>query len=248
MTKRRGDGHLRHRPRHDLLGIAYVDDTARRPWSSNAIGDETTPSVVYFETPTTWWSAGRRRSRPCSTPTTSVSLIKRQMGTRRRAGVPRPGLHPGDDLRAHPARSSRRTPSRPTRRAGRTWSSPCRPTSAVGEREATADAGRVAGLNVLTSCPSRSPRPALRRHRRGRGPDHPGLRPRRRHVRHHRHPDQRPTSHAWCAPTATTAWAARTGTSGSVTCSCKFAAEQPRPERGRRPRSSCRRCATRPRR
>ena len=60
------------------------------------------------------------------------------------------------------------------------------------EREATANAGRLAGLNVRAILERADRRRHRLRPRARRGPDRPGLRPGGRHVRHHDDRDQGP--------------------------------------------------------
>jgi len=54
--------------------IAYVDDTGRPVVLKSTVGEDTTPSVVYFESPdTASWSARRPGTRRCSRRTWSPS-------------------------------------------------------------------------------------------------------------------------------------------------------------------------------
>ena len=170
--------------------IAYVDETGRPVVLKSAIGEDTTPSVVYFESPENVVVGGQAKDSALLVPDLVGELVKREMGAGRALHVPRPGPHPGVGLRADPARAGpRRRQSRPASRCA-TWSSPCRPTSALLEREATRKAGQIAGLNVLDVLaePVAAALDYQALERGHRGPAHLRLRPRRRHVRHDGHP------------------------------------------------------------
>ena len=65
--------------------VAYVDETGRPTVVPQRItNSETTPSVVYFESPTTWSSARPPRT-AAMRPDRVVSVIKREMGKDRAA-------------------------------------------------------------------------------------------------------------------------------------------------------------------
>ena len=75
--------------------IAYVDETGRPVVLKSAVGEDTTPSVVYFESPD--HVVVGREAKDCAllAPQLVVEHVNRQMGE--------DGSHSRVDLRAHPA-------------------------------------------------------------------------------------------------------------------------------------------------
>jgi molecular chaperone DnaK len=63
------------------LCIAYVDDSGRARAIRNALGEETTPSVVYFESASSTVVGRVAKNVSKLEPELVVSLIRRQMGT-----------------------------------------------------------------------------------------------------------------------------------------------------------------------
>ena len=87
-----------------------------------------------------------------------------------------------------------------------------------GQRQATKDAGRIAGLEVLRIINEPTSRRARVRLRQARSSGKVvGVRPRRRHVRHLGARDRQRASSTWSRPAATPTWAARTSTAASST-------------------------------
>src|SRR6476660_1976944 len=60
--------------------IAYVDATGRPVVLKSAIGEDTTPSVVYFESPENVVVGRQAKDSALLVPQLVVELIKRQMG------------------------------------------------------------------------------------------------------------------------------------------------------------------------
>ncbi len=60
--------------------VAYIDDTGRPAIAKNRDGDDTTPSVVYLETPDNVVVGKTAKRTAAEEPDLVVSLIKRQMG------------------------------------------------------------------------------------------------------------------------------------------------------------------------
>ncbi len=83
--------------------IAYVDETGRPVVLKSAVGEDTTPSVVYFESPENVVVGRQAKDSALLAPHLVVELIKRQMGRGRPLRVPRAGPHTRVDLRADPA-------------------------------------------------------------------------------------------------------------------------------------------------
>jgi molecular chaperone DnaK (HSP70) len=115
--------------------IAYVDEKGRPVVLKSAIGEETTPSVVYFESPGDVVVGGEAKATVMLAPHLVAELVKRQMGE---------DVHYsfyGQDYTPESISAFIRV-SWPARRGNRpgkrsvTWSSPCRRTSGwpVGRR------------------------------------------------------------------------------------------------------------------
>ena len=137
-------------------------------------------------------SAGRPSARPASTPINVASLVKRHMGDERLAlHRPRQGVVGARAVVAHPAVAGRRR--RPRRPATTVTDVVITVPAYFGdeERKATKLAGEYAGLNVvdIINEPTAAAFAYGFASQADRGRAHrPRLRPRRRHVRHHRHP------------------------------------------------------------
>ncbi|MEV6843098.1 Hsp70 family protein [Actinoplanes sp. NPDC051411] len=133
--------------------IAMVDDTGRPLIVKNAIGEDSTPSVVFFETPDNVVVGREAKNSAKLFPDLVVSLIKRRMG------------EDGVELEFHGARHTPITVSalilRELARAAEEIAHvPVRDVVitvpayfGVKEREATRAAGGIAGLNVLNVVP-----------------------------------------------------------------------------------------------
>src|SRR5207247_10747528 len=60
--------------------IAYVDDTGRPVVLKSAVGEDTTPSVVYFESPENVVVCRQAKDSAVLAPDLGAELVKRQMG------------------------------------------------------------------------------------------------------------------------------------------------------------------------
>src|SRR6476646_5195163 len=60
--------------------IAYVDDTGRPVVLKSAVGEDTTPSVVYFESPENVVVGRQAKDSAVLAPDLVAELVKRQMG------------------------------------------------------------------------------------------------------------------------------------------------------------------------
>lgn len=128
--------------------IAYVDDAGRPVIVKNAIGEDTTASVVYFESPDNVVVGRDAKNSARIDPEHVISLIKRQVGKR-------------VEFTFHGTTHTPETISaliltEVARAAGEHTGEPVRDVVitvpayfGVAEREATRNAGRIAGLNVL---------------------------------------------------------------------------------------------------
>ena len=108
------------------------------------------PSVVYFEPDGTVVVGEEAVQATAVDPENGVQLIKRAHGHRIPAAGPRPGAHPGVDLRAHPQAAGLRRDRRnggPERKVSAVITVPAY--FGLAEREATYQAGVIAGLDVL---------------------------------------------------------------------------------------------------
>ena len=108
--------------------IAYVDATGRPVVLKSAVGEDTTPSVVYFESPENVVVGRQAKDSALLAPHLVVELIKRQMGQDVHYSFHGQD-HTPESISALILRElARAARSRPARRSV-TWSSPCRPTS-----------------------------------------------------------------------------------------------------------------------
>ncbi|MFF5289141.1 Hsp70 family protein [Paractinoplanes globisporus] len=133
--------------------IAQVDDTGRPVVIKNAIGEDSTPSVVFFETPDNVVVGREAKNSARLYPDLVVSLIKRRIG------------EDGAELEIHgvvqtPVSVSALILRELARAAGESTHVPVLDVVitvpayfGVKEREATRAAGQVAGLNVLNVVP-----------------------------------------------------------------------------------------------
>ena len=127
--------------------IAYVDDTGRPVVLKSAVGEDTTPSVVYFESPENVVVGRQAKDSAVLAPDLVAELVKRQMG--QDATTPSTGgPHPRVDLRADLARAGQAA----QQQTGEEVNDVVITVPAyfgVLERDATRKAGEIAGLNVL---------------------------------------------------------------------------------------------------
>lgn len=132
--------------------IAYVDDTGRAVIAKNAVGEDTTPSVVFFETADNVVVGRDAKSSAKISPELVVSLIKRQMGEK--VTLPFHGVdHTPETISAFILREVVRAAAETT---GEQISDVVITVPAyfgVSQRQATRNAGEIAGLNVLDVVP-----------------------------------------------------------------------------------------------
>lgn len=125
--------------------VASLDDRGEVVVLRNAVGEETTPSAVYFESKGAVVVGDEARHLTAMDPDNGVTLIKRHMGTEFPLLV-RGQAHTPESISALILRqlvTAAQTPARP--RVVITVPA----YFGMAEREATAQAGRIAGLDVL---------------------------------------------------------------------------------------------------
>jgi molecular chaperone DnaK (HSP70) len=132
--------------------VAYIDDTGRPAVAKNSLGEDTTPSVVYFETPDNVVVGRDAKNSAKLDPDHVVSLIKRQMGQDVELEF-HGETHTPESISAlilaELARSAAEFTGEPVRDVVITVPA----YFGVAEREATRNAGKIAGLNVLNVVP-----------------------------------------------------------------------------------------------
>lgn len=132
--------------------IAYVDDTGRPVIAKNAIGQETTPSVVYFETSDNVVVGQDAKGSAKLFPDQVVSLIKRQMGQKFELEF-HGATHTPESISALILKELARAVAEQTNEEVRDVVITVPAYFGVAEREATRNAGEIAGLNVLNLIP-----------------------------------------------------------------------------------------------
>jgi molecular chaperone DnaK len=128
--------------------IAYVDDTGQPALSKNALGEETTPSVVYFESPENVVVGRDAKSLARLYPDLVVEMVIRQMGK---------DVHYSFHGQDYTPESVSALILRELARAAQEWTGEEVRDVVITvpayfgllEREATHKAGQIAGLNVL---------------------------------------------------------------------------------------------------
>jgi molecular chaperone DnaK len=128
--------------------IAYVDDSGRATVIRNAVGEETTPSVVYFEDASSTVVGKFAKNVSKLEPDLVVSLIKREMGTdwnREFHGQ----AHTPETVSALILRELANYAGQETEETVKDVVITVPAYFGVAEREATRNAGRIAKLNVL---------------------------------------------------------------------------------------------------
>jgi molecular chaperone DnaK (HSP70) len=128
--------------------IAYVDDTGRPVVIKNAIGEDTTPSVVYFESPDNVVVGRQARDSALLAPHLVVELIKRQMGEDAHYAF-HGQEHTPESISALILRELARAAQEQTQEEVRDVVITVPAYFGILEREATRKAGQIAGLNVL---------------------------------------------------------------------------------------------------
>lgn len=128
--------------------IAYVDDTGRPVVLKSAVGEDTTPSVVYFESPENVVVGRQAKDSALLVPDLVVELVKRQMGEDVRYTF-HGQEHTPESVSALILRELARAAREQTGDEVRDVVITVPAYFGVLEREATRKAGQIAGLNVL---------------------------------------------------------------------------------------------------
>jgi molecular chaperone DnaK len=128
--------------------IAHIDDAGRAVVIKNAVGEDTTPSVVYFETASNIVVGREAKNSAKISPELTVSLIKRQMGEKLTLEF-HGASHSPDSISSlilmELARSASEVVGSPVEDVVITVPA----YFGVAQRQATRNAGRIAGLNVI---------------------------------------------------------------------------------------------------
>jgi molecular chaperone DnaK (HSP70) len=132
--------------------VAYIDDTGRPAVVKNMIGEDTTPSVVYFETPDNVVVGRDAKNSAKLEPDLVVSLIKRQMGQDVELSF-HGTTHTPESISALILTELARAATEFTGEPARDVVISVPAYFGVAEREATRNAGKIAGLNVLNVVP-----------------------------------------------------------------------------------------------
>ena len=128
--------------------IAYIDDAGKPVVIKSALGEDTTPSAVYFESPQNVVVGRPAKNAALLAPDLVAQLVKRDMG--REAQYEFHGeRHTPETVSALILRELARVAAERTGQAVRDVVITVPAYFAVAEREATRRAGQIAGLNVL---------------------------------------------------------------------------------------------------
>jgi len=128
--------------------IAYIDDTGRPVVLKSAVGEDTTPSVVYFESPDNVVIGRQAKDSAVLVPDLVVELVKRQMGKDQHYRFHGQDLTP-ESVSALILRELARAAGEQTGEEIHDVVITVPAYFGVLEREATRKAGQIAGLNVL---------------------------------------------------------------------------------------------------
>jgi molecular chaperone DnaK len=128
--------------------IAYVDDSGRARVIRNALGEETTPSVVYFESANSTIVGRDAKNVSKLEPDLVVSLIKRQMGTDWKRDF-HGQAHTPETVSALILRELANYAFQDTQETVKDVVITVPAYFGLAEREATRNAGKIAKLNVL---------------------------------------------------------------------------------------------------
>ena len=128
--------------------IAYVDDTGRPVVLKSAVGEDTTPSVVYFESPDNVVVGRQAKDSAVLAPDLVVELVKRQMGEDVHYSFYGQD-HTPESISALILRELANAAQQQTGEEVRDVVITVPAYFGLLEREATRKAGQIAGLNVL---------------------------------------------------------------------------------------------------
>jgi len=129
--------------------IAYVDDSGRPVILKSAVGEDTTPSVVYFESPENVVVGRQAKDAAMLVPELVVELIKQRMGEDVHYRFHGQDYTP-ESISALILRELARAAEEQTGEEVRDVVITVPAHFGLLEREATREAGRIAGLNVLS--------------------------------------------------------------------------------------------------
>ncbi|MBE3002317.1 Hsp70 family protein [Nocardiopsis sp. HNM0947] len=132
--------------------VATVDGTGRAHVTKNAAGEDTTPSVVFFESPTNVVVGEEAKNTALLLPDQVVSLVKRQMGEQARFEF-HGNEHTPETVSALILRELARAAGEHERTEVEEVVVTVPAYFGVTEREATRRAGEIAGLTVLDVVP-----------------------------------------------------------------------------------------------
>ena len=128
--------------------IAYIDETGRSAVIKSALGEDTTPSAVYFESPQSVVIGRAAKDAARLEPEKVAQLVKRDMGTEAEYSY-LGERHTPETISALILRELARTAAEHTGEQVRDVVITVPAYVGVAEREATRRAGQIAGLNVL---------------------------------------------------------------------------------------------------
>src|SRR6516165_7639317 len=128
--------------------LAYVDDTGRPVVLKSAVGEDTTPSVVYFESPDNVVVGRQAKDSAVLAPDLVVELVKRQMGEDVHYSFYGQD-HTPESISALILRELANAAQQQTGEEVRDVVITVPAYFGLLEREATRKAGQIAGLNVL---------------------------------------------------------------------------------------------------
>jgi molecular chaperone DnaK (HSP70) len=132
--------------------IARIDESGRATIVKNALGEDLTPSVIYFESTDSVVIGKDAKSVAKLYPDLVVSLIKRQMGTDFEQTF-HGEQHTPETISALILRELARSAADETGEPVEDVVITCPAYFGLAQREATRKAGRIAGLNVLNIVP-----------------------------------------------------------------------------------------------
>jgi molecular chaperone DnaK (HSP70) len=128
--------------------IAHIDDSGKPAIIKSALGEDTTPSVVYFESPKNVVVGRAAKNAALLYPDLVAQLVKRDMG-RKKEFTFHGERHTPETVSALILRELARVAAEHTGQDVRDVVITVPAYFAVAEREATRRAGQIAGLNVL---------------------------------------------------------------------------------------------------
>lgn len=133
--------------------IAYIDDSGRPVIVKNALGEATTPSVVYFEGPDKVTVGQAAKDIAVLAPHLVAQLIKREMGRPGQLFTYHKHKYTPEMISAFILRDLAHSAAKAVKETVRDVVITIPAYFGVAEREATRRAGEIAGLNVLDVLP-----------------------------------------------------------------------------------------------